>query len=139
MPPVIAESSADIARCYQVMRQLRTHVSPEEFGPRVAVQRAQGYQLAFSEVEGRVVAVAGFRIIDMLFSGKTMYVDDLVTDDAHRSQGHGARMIRWLIDLAKSAGCQTFSLDSGVQRARAHAFYFDVGMHVSSFHFELRI
>jgi GNAT superfamily N-acetyltransferase len=137
--PAIAESSEDIARCYPVMHQLRTHVTEEEFAPRIAAQRTQGYQLAFSDVGGRVVAVAGFRIIDMLFSGKTLYVDDLVTDQAHRSQGHGATMIRWLIDLAKSAGCETFSLDSGVQRARAHAFYFDMGMHVSSFHFELRI
>jgi GNAT superfamily N-acetyltransferase len=121
------------------MRQLRPHVGAQDFPRRIALQRAQGYRLAFIEIDGDVVAVAGFRIIDMLFSGKTMYVDDLVTDDAHRSQGLGSVMLRWLIELAKAAGCETFSLDSGVQRDRAHAFYFDAGMRISSFHFELRI
>jgi GNAT superfamily N-acetyltransferase len=139
MPTAIAVSPEDTTRCFEVMHQLRSHVVAEEFPSRVAAQRDQGYRLAYSEVDGAVVAVAGFRIIDMLFSGKTMYVDDLVTHEAHRSKGLGAALLGWLIELAKTSGCQTFSLDSGVQRDRAHAFYFDMGMHISSFHFELRL
>jgi GNAT superfamily N-acetyltransferase len=139
MPPAIADSPVDILRCVDVMRQLRPQVDAQDFPRRVALQRAQGYQLAFTEVQGAVVAVGGFRIIDMLFSGKTMYVDDLVTDEAQRSQGLGSEMLGWLVELAKASGCETFSLDSGVQRHRAHGFYFDFGMHISSFHFELRI
>ncbi len=55
----------------------------------------------------------------MLSSGKTLYVDDLVTDAAARSQGHGEAMLQWLIALAREAGCDTFSLDSGTHRRSA--------------------
>ena len=63
-----------------------------EFAGRVEAQQAQGYRLAFLEDEGAVVAVAGFRVMDMLATGRTLYVDDLVTDEAWRSRaGTGRR------------------------------------------------
>jgi GNAT superfamily N-acetyltransferase len=73
----------------------------------------------------------------ILATGKTLYVDDLVTDEAARSQGHGERMLDWLIEQAREAGCSMFSLDSGTHRQSAHAFYFRQRMRISSFHFVL--
>ena len=104
---------------------------------RIQTQQAEGYQLAFLEHEGAIVSVAGFRIQNMLSSGKTFYVDDLVTDAAARSQGHGEAMLQWLIALAREAGCDTFSLDSGTQRQDAHAFYLRQRLRITSFHFSL--
>lgn len=131
----LAETSEQIARCYAVMRQLRPHVSEVSFVPRVQTQIAQGFRLAYLEHEGLVVAVAGFRIMEVLASGRTLYVDDLVTSEAHRSQGFGRELLHWLEQHARDQGCETFSLDSGTQRWEAHAFYFRERMRVTSFHF----
>ena len=109
----------------------------EEFVRRIQIQQAEGYQLAFLEHEGAVVCVAGFRLQTVLLSGKTLYVDDLVTDAAQRSQGYGEAMITGLITLAREAGCATFSLDSGTHRQEAHAFYFRQGLRITDFHFQL--
>jgi GNAT superfamily N-acetyltransferase len=133
----IAAGPADIERCFDVMRQLRPALVAEEFVNRIQAQQAEGYQLAYVEQDGAVVACAGFRLQQMLATGKTLYVDDLVTDAALRSKGHGEAMLQWLIALAKEAGCATFSLDSGTQRQEAHAFYFRQRMRVTSFHFAL--
>ncbi len=135
----LAESDGDIARCFAVMKQLRQSLTRDEFASLVATQSREGYRIAFVEVGSQVVAVAGFRIYNMLFSGKTLYVDDLVTDEARRSQRFGETLLRWLIGLARESGCVTFSLDSGVQRFRAHRFYFAQAMHISSYHFELKL
>ncbi len=89
----IAATPAEIDRCFAVMSQLRPLLVADEFVGRVQAQQAEGYQLAFLEDEGEVVSVAGFRMQNMLSSGKTLYVDDLVTDTAARSQGHGEAMI----------------------------------------------
>ena len=133
----IATTDADIARCFAVMRQLRPHLKDEaDFIARCRVQMAQaGWTLIYAQDAGVVVGVSGFRIQHMLHSGKTLYVDDLVTDDACRSQGVGEALLRWMEDLARTQGCQTFSLDSGTQRAAAHKFYFRQGLTISSFHF----
>ncbi|MDQ2832627.1 MAG: GNAT family N-acetyltransferase [Acidobacteriota bacterium] len=133
----IAGTPAEIERCFAVMRQLRPALVADEFVSRVQTQQTEGYQLAFVEHQGEVVACAGFRLQMILATGKTMYVDDLVTDAAKRSQGHGEAMLQWLIALAKEARCATFSLDSGTHRQEAHAFYFRQRMRVTSFHFAL--
>ena len=133
----IATIPSEIDRCFPVMCQLRPALIAEEFVGRIQTQQAEGYQLAFLEANGEVVAVAGFRMQTLLWSGKTLYVDDLVTAEGARSKGHGESMLMWLIALAKEAGCTTFMLDSGTHRHEAHAFYFRHGLRISDFHFKL--
>ena len=129
-----------IRQCYPVMRELRTHITSEqEFVDRVLRQQKQGYQLAFLEAEGEVRAVAGYRLLESLFSGKNLYVDDLVTRDADRSRGYGGELLDWLIDQARLNNCETLELDSGVQRFDAHRFYFSKRMSISSYHFRIKI
>ena len=64
-----------------------------------------------------------------------VYTADLVTDDAQRSNGHGARLLQWLRVAAAEAGCDELHLDSGVQRFDAHRFYLRLGMKIASHHF----
>jgi GNAT superfamily N-acetyltransferase len=137
----VAQGDADIARCFAVMRELRTHLKDEaEFVARCRVQMAQaGWQLIYVEDGGVVAAVAGFRIQHMLFSGKTLYVDDLVTAESRRSKGFGETLMAWMENHGREQGCETFSLDSGTQRAGAHKFYFRQGLPITSFHFAKKL
>ena len=133
--PRLAETDADVLRCFPVMLELRPALRKEEFVATIRRQQGEGYRLAMLEDEGAVTTVAGFRVQHMLATGKTMYVDDLVTAGAARSLGHGRVMLRWLMEVARREGCESFSLDSGTQRQEAHAFYFRERMRISSFHF----
>jgi GNAT superfamily N-acetyltransferase len=134
----VATTPESIARCFNVMRQLRPMLtSAEDMVARVQAQQAEGFQLAFREDQGEVVTAAGYRIQHMLVSGLTMYVDDLITGEQYRSQGHGKVMLDWLIAHARERNCQTFSLDSGTHRKDAHAFYLRERLRISGFHFEL--
>ena len=136
----IADTVEDIRRCFPVMRELRTHITDaEDFVERVQRQRKQGYQLAFVESEGQVCAVAGYRFLESLFSGKNLYVDDLITRDSDRSRGFGGELLDWLMEEACKNGCESLELDSGVQRFDAHRFYFTKRMSISSYHFRIKI
>lgn len=138
MKITLAETDADIARCFPVMAQLRPKLRAEEFVPRVRRMAAEKYRLALGEDEtGAVRCVAGFREMEMLYAGRTIYVDDLVTDSAERSHGRGDAMIDWLAARARSLGCEVLHLDSGTQRVDAHRFYLRKRMLISCFHFEL--
>ena len=132
----LAENEEEVARCFPVMHQLRPKLTEEEFIRRVALQRGEGYRLVYLEHGGNVVAVAGFRLMHVLWSGRTMYVDDLVTDEAVRSRGFGEALVKWLMERARQDGCETFSLDSGTHRHAAHAFYFREGLRITDFHFQ---
>ena len=132
-----AESDSDILRCFPVMVQLRPHLVEAGFVTRVRRMQAEGFHLARLEEDGTVCAVAGYRFHEKLFSGRTLYVDDLVSATTRRSQGHGARLLAWLVAQAKARDCDLFELDSGVQRFDAHRFYFRERMKISSYHFTL--
>jgi GNAT superfamily N-acetyltransferase len=121
------------------MFQLRPHMPADQFVARVRVQQQNGYLLAFLEDERAVRAVAGFRFVENLYSGRVLYVDDLVTDQQDRSQGHGKALFDWLVARARAEGCQTLELDSGVQRFDAHRFYLVQRMVIAAHHFRLTL
>lgn len=129
-----ASSDTDIARCFPIMVQLRSHLTQPELVSRVQHQQQSGYHLVFLEEDG-IKAIAGFRLLDMLSHGKVLYVDDLVTDTLERSQGYGSALFDWLVNYAESQGCASVQLDSGTQRLGAHRFYFRKGMAITAFHF----
>lgn len=135
----MAETDDEVARCHPVMFQLRPHVAAEGFVARVRVQQQNGYLLAFLEDEGIVRAVAGFRYIENLYSGRVLYVDDLVTDQQDRSKGHGKALFDWLVARARAEACHTLELDSGVQRFDAHRFYLVQRMLITAHHFRLTL
>jgi GNAT superfamily N-acetyltransferase len=135
-----AVTREEIARCFPVMRQLRTHFHDEgTFVDQVERQRKQGYRMAYLEDANEVRAVAGFRMMETLFAGRLCYVDDLVTAEDARSLGYGGALFDWLVAQAKAAHCDKFELDSGVQRFAAHRFYLTKRMMISSHHFSLEL
>lgn len=133
-----AETEADVARVYPVMRELRPHIASEaDFVAQVTRQRADsGYALIYVEDSGVPVAASGFRIAEWLSWGKALYVDDLICLESHRGKGFAEALMRWMEAHAKAQGCAQFHLDSGTQRLRAHHFYFRLKLSITSFHFQ---
>ena len=135
----LANSDEEIAACFPVMHQLRPHLTQESFLMRVRSQEGAGYLLAYVESETGPVAVAGFRILETLGSGRFLNVDDLVTLDSERSKGHGASLLRWLIRWAETESCQRLELDSALRRKDAHRFYEREGMAASAYRFAITL
>ena len=117
-----------------VHRQLRPHL-PADYRARLGEVFASGAEMAVAVDGERVVGVTVFRVIEKTFSGRELYCDDLVTDEAARSKGAGQAMVAYMERIARARGCDTFALDSGCQRQQAHKFYFREGLVVAAFHF----
>lgn len=135
----LAQNDADINAGFPMMTQLRPHLSQNEFVNRVRRQEKDGFRLVLLEDDGRVRAVAGFRLGESLAWGKYLYIDDLVTDETARSRGYGQQLFDWLLDFAREHGCEQVHLDSGVQRFGAHRFYLRNRMDITSHHFTLKL
>jgi GNAT superfamily N-acetyltransferase len=135
----VAVSGKDLRRCYPVVAELRPHLSEAAFVAQVRRQRRAGFRLVYLEADGAIQSVAGYRLSENLAWGRFLYVDDLVTRAATRSQGWGRRLFTWLLARARAAGCDQLHLDSGVQRFGAHRFYLRQGMDITSHHFAVRL
>ena len=123
-----------LARAESVHRQLRPQLPPE-YEARLQVIFADGARMALVVDADSVCSVALWRVVENTYEGRRLYVDDLVSDETRRSSGAGKMLLDWLQAKAESLGCDVLALDSGVQRDRAHRFYFREGMHISSFCF----
>lgn len=139
----LAESDAALLATRAVLRQLRPHLPEDDAGYLAAlraIMASDGYRLAALVDDGGAVrAVAGYRLMTMLYCGRILYVDDLVTDEGARSAGHGARLLAWLKAEGRAAGCAELQLISNVRREGAHRFYFREGLGVEAFHFRARL
>jgi GNAT superfamily N-acetyltransferase len=121
------------------MRALRTDLEDEASFARYVddIQRPEGYRLVGSFEGDQVVAVAGFRVMNTLFSGRVLYVDDLSTHPDARRRGHAARLLEWCEEEARRLGCDQLHLDSAVgpEREDAHRLYFNRRLRIASYHF----
>ncbi|GAA4453446.1 GNAT family N-acetyltransferase [Nibrella saemangeumensis] len=135
----IATTEADIRRCLPAMLALRPHLSEEQALTQIPVQQEEGYTLAFVDAGERVPAVIGYRIMHLLHTGKTLYIDDLSTLPEARGKGYAGMLLDFVIEQARQAGCAYVTLDSGhsPQRYDAHRLYLTKRFNIVSHHFAL--
>ncbi len=133
MPPEPLEfqavGEAQVGACFALMRQLRPHlVSVEDFAARWRRQSADGYRiLALWSARGPH-ALAGYRFTENLVHGRFLYVDDLVCEETERGCGHGARLLDRLKAEGRAHGCAKLVLDTALDNARGHRFYYRQGL-----------
>jgi GNAT superfamily N-acetyltransferase len=125
-----------ILATWDVMHQLRPDLTSERYRSTVRrLMEGEGYRLAALAEGGVIRAVAGYRVMEMLYCGRILYIDDLVTDERVRSRGYGRELLGWLKATARSLGCGEIHLDSRLHRESAHRFYAREGFEKSCYHF----
>jgi GNAT superfamily N-acetyltransferase len=135
-----AEKDDEIAATFAVMHQLRPHLERARYLPMVrALMKTEGLKLLALTEQGVVEAVASYRVMNMLYCGSLLYIDDLVVDERARSKGHGARLLAELKEVGRALGCSEIQLISRVTRKQAHRFYFREGFGIECFHFRSKL
>ena len=123
-----------LGRAEAVHRQLRPGLAADYAG-RLHSIFANGAGMSVATEGSEVRGVALWRVIENTYEGRRLYVDDLVTDQAHRSRGIGRIVLRYLEQKAQQLKCDVLALDSGTQRTDAHRFYFREGLVIPAFSF----
>jgi GNAT superfamily N-acetyltransferase len=135
-----AETDDQIAATFEVMQQLRPQLEKTRYVPMIrSLMASDGLKLLVLSEENVVRAVASYRVMNMLYCGSLIYIDDLVADERVRSRGHGAKLIARLKEIGRSLGCSEIQLISRVTREQAHRFYFREGFGIECFHFRTRL
>ena len=120
---------------YELLKQLRVDLSYDEFEDLIYDMRHMDYKMIGMFEKERLLSYAGVAVQTNLYHKRHLYIFDLVTDEAHRSQGYGKMMMEYLQDYAKMAACEHLVLSSGLQREDAHRFYESEGFEKKSYLF----
>lgn len=136
----IARTEEEIGLCFDAFKALRPHLeNRESFVSQVQRQQEQSYKIVAIQLEGTVPSAAGFRFAEYLAWGKALYVDDLTTLPEFRGRGYGGQLMDWLVDHARSEGCDSLHLDSGYARHDAHRLYLKKGLMLASHHLAIKL
>jgi ribosomal protein S18 acetylase RimI-like enzyme len=135
-----AETDAEIAACFPVMRLLRPHLtSADELLTRVRRQAEAGYRLLAAWHGDEAVGVAGYRPQENLVRGPFCYVDDLVVRDDTRRSGLGAQLLKAVAAEAAALGLPHLVLDTALDNFLGQRFYFRFGMLPAALRFAMRL
>ena len=118
------QTELEIRRAFSVMKQLRGHLSEEEYVALVAEAReVDQYRMYGLYESDELVAVTGFKPMITLYYGRFVWVCDLVTDETRRSAGYGEELLSFIHQWAENRDYTSVALSSGLQRHDAHRFY----------------
>jgi GNAT superfamily N-acetyltransferase len=127
-----------ILACSEVILFLRPFLQQQHLLQQIKEMQQEDYQIVYITAEedpSKAVAFAGFRHMQTLFSGKTIYIDDLACLPEHQGRGYASCLLDHIKALAKKEGLSAVKLDSGHSRHPAHRVYLRQGFHISAHHF----
>lgn len=120
----VAKNKADLERCFPVMKELRPHLSLEDyFSIYENAHKNDGYEIVAVEENNQILAVMGYRLLSDFVRGKHIYIDDLVSSESVRSQGLGAELLKYAENKARELNCKSLRLCTGIDNERGVKFY----------------
>jgi GNAT superfamily N-acetyltransferase len=130
-----ADADENIRQCWEVVVSLRPHLQEQDFLQKTKSMMDEGYNIVFIEEEGKAVAFAGFRRMQMFYCGNIIYIDDLNTLPEYRNHGYAGILLDFIHDIAAKENRDAVHLDSGYHRWDAHRLYLKKGYVLGSHHF----
>ena len=118
-----------------LIEQLNPHADPAELRRKLSVMIPLNYHCIGAYLDGVLIGVSGFWLGTRFWSGEYIDIDNVIVDEAHRSQGIGEQMIAWLEHYGTQRGCKMAMLDCYVTKHAAHRFYIRQGYDILGYHF----
>jgi len=119
-----AHGPDELRACFPVIFQLRPRLKDAEtWIERASGMATDGYRVLAAWEGNRVLAIAGYRIMENLIHDHFLYVDDLVTDESARGKKLGAALLTELSAIGTDEYCSSLVLDTAVTNESAQRFY----------------
>lgn len=102
---------------------------------RVIEMSEQNYKCIGLYDHNRLIGICGLWFMTRHYCGKSMEPDHVIIAEEYKNQGLGNQLFAWLFDYAKREGLEATELNSYVENARSHKFYYNLGYEIKGFHF----
>lgn len=117
----------------------------QQLNPKLSIQQIEAYLEEMFQyptyhcfglyLDEELIGISSGWITVRFYSGKQLEVDNVVIDEVHQSKGLGQQFFQHIEAWAVEHDCQTVELNTYVQNAPSHKFYFRQGYAILGFHF----
>ena len=102
---------------------------------RVLEMADQNYKCLGIYDQSKLIGICGLWYMTRHYCGKSIEPDHVIIQDKYKNQGLGNQLFEWLFDYARREGIEASELNSYVENARSHKFYYNLGYEIKGFHF----
>ena len=95
----------------------------------------QNYKCLGIYDQSKLIGICGLWYMTRHYCGKSIEPDHVIIQDKYKNQGLGNQLFEWLFDYARREGIEASELNSYVENARSHKFYYNLGYEIKGFHF----
>lgn len=131
----ILSLKSEMLPLYPLIRQLSPGVTEERYARLLDDMLAHGYRMVAVWAGDVCVGLSGIWVATKIYSGRYLEMDNVVVAETHRSMGIGQLLTDFVVEMARSEGCEMMMLDAYLENEKAHAFYERAGFYKRGYHF----
>jgi len=133
--PTECTTPAQIESATRLLEGQYPSLTPLQVQEGAALMRAEGWRMQGIFHGEDCKAVVMIRIGYRLYSGKFLQLECLYVHPDHRRDGYASLLFQHAEKIAEAEGCERLILDSYVDNANSHKFFYRHGYHICGFHF----
>ena len=122
---------------YPIIHQLYDKMSSETYSNYIddMIQGNNYHMIAAYDDNNNLIAVASYWILTRFYCGRYIQIGNMVVDKDHRSKRIGSKLLKYIENKGKEAGCSKYILDSYTENKKSHKLYFKEGFFIEGLHF----
>lgn len=121
---------------YPIIKQRYLEISFEDFRSKISEMITMNdFKMVGAFLENKIVGVAGYWVLLMLYCGRYIQVSSFIVDEEKRGFGIGGKILSEIEKIGRAAKCEKIVLDSHTENKKSHPLYFREGFHIRGFHF----
>ena len=116
-------AEGEYASAVTLMQVLEPELSAQVIAERSAGMRSEGWVCIGVFSGSEMLGLAGYSLRTHLFSGRVMFVENVVLVPTARGTGIGEQLMKWLEEKALALSCRMLTLDAYARNLGARTFY----------------
>ena len=135
---VIRELSGkeEMLLAYKIISQRYENMTQENYDFQISEMIAMNdFKMVGAFLDDKIVGVAGYWVLRMLYCGRYIQVSSLVVDEKVRSRGVGKEILHFVEKIGKKLNCEKMILDSYTENKKSHSLYYRENFYIRGFHF----
>jgi len=125
----------DILQIMPLLTQLNKKTPPEILEQRLKEMVQQNYKCLGIYHGSALIGICGLWFMTRHYCGRSIEPDHVMIDPAYQGKGIGKKLFEWIFKYAKANEMEASELNSYVNNAGSHKFYFNLGYTIKGFHF----
>ncbi|HOY14537.1 MAG TPA: GNAT family N-acetyltransferase, partial [Saprospiraceae bacterium] len=126
-----------VEQAVPILAQLNKTISHELIAARFEAMFGYDQYICFGLFDDdQFVGLCGAWTTTRVYCGKQLELDNLVIDQNVRSKGYGKFLFEHIDKWCLERGYETIELNTYVQNAASHKFYFNLDYKILGFHFQ---